>query len=311
MFHGNVSVEIAKGLKVLRDRIDDSNIPSSKLDETLNVATWNIRAFGKKRRTNAAIHYIAEILSQFDLISVVELQNNLEDLSRTLKILGPQWRAVFSDVIPDSAGNRERIAFVYDRRAVVFNGLAAEANPPRTKRGKEYVSEFQWWRSPYMASFRTGGFDFVILTVHIQWGTTKGRTKELEKLAEWIEAKQREKHREDVDWFVTGDFNITSDAMLQIITNKGLQIPNALRQRYFGTNLAKKKRYDQILHFSIYPESFMNKGGILDFFDGDFGPLFPGKKHHACTYELSDHLPLWVQISTDIEGHRLDQIIQG
>ena len=62
MFHGNVSLEIAEGLKLLRKRIETAKIPPSKLDETLNIATWNIREFGKKKRSEAAIHYIAEIL---------------------------------------------------------------------------------------------------------------------------------------------------------------------------------------------------------------------------------------------------------
>jgi hypothetical protein len=29
------------------------------------------------------------------------------------------------------------------------------------------------------------------------------------------------------------------------------------------------------------------------------------------TYQLSDHLPLWMQVNTDIEGHQLDEIIRG
>ena len=56
MNHGKVSPEIAKGLKALRSRIAKAQIPSSKLDETLNIATWNIREFGKKARSEAAIH---------------------------------------------------------------------------------------------------------------------------------------------------------------------------------------------------------------------------------------------------------------
>jgi hypothetical protein len=43
MFHGNVSKEIAKGLLALQKRIAAAKIPSSKLDETLNIATWNCR----------------------------------------------------------------------------------------------------------------------------------------------------------------------------------------------------------------------------------------------------------------------------
>ncbi len=53
MFHGNVSLEIAQGLKELQKRIKAASIPASKLDETLNLATWNIREFGRKKRRYA------------------------------------------------------------------------------------------------------------------------------------------------------------------------------------------------------------------------------------------------------------------
>src|SRR5215467_12730465 len=89
MNHGAVSPEIAKGLKVLRSRIAKAKIPSSKLDETLNLATWNIREFCKKARSDAAIHYIAEVLGQFDLVSIAELRGDLHDLNKVLGILGP------------------------------------------------------------------------------------------------------------------------------------------------------------------------------------------------------------------------------
>ena len=59
MFHGNLNSATALGIKELRRRIDAANIPSSRLDETIILATWNIREFGKKRRSAAAIHYIA------------------------------------------------------------------------------------------------------------------------------------------------------------------------------------------------------------------------------------------------------------
>src|ERR1051325_11076050 len=161
MHHGDIPKSIAKGLLALQARIKAANVPPSKIDETLNIATWNIREFGKKPRSEAAIHYLAEILGQFDLIGVVELRDDLMDLGRVMKLLGPYWRAVYSDMIPDAGGNRERLAFLYDKRAVVFNGFAAEASPPRVKKGEEYLSDVSFWRSPYMASFRAGNFDFI------------------------------------------------------------------------------------------------------------------------------------------------------
>jgi len=314
MFHGDLSKEIAQGLIELQSRIKKAQIPSSKLDETLNIATWNIREFGKEKRTEAAIHYIGEILGQFDLIGIVELRDDLSDLGRVLPILGPYWRAIYSDMIPDSGGNRERIAFLYDKRAVTFGGFAAEANPPRKKVGNEYVSEISWWRSPYMASFRSGNFDFVVLSAHIRWGDSEAARKgELQLLADWVDAKRKEKAHEDNDIIVMGDFNIPDrdDELFKAITSRGLEIPQALRKLSFGTNLAKDKRYDQILHYPIYPENFTNQGGVLDFYAGDASPLFPGMSVEDFTYQLSDHLPLWMQVNTDIAGQQLDEIIQG
>ena len=62
MHHGDVSPEIAQGLLALKKRIDAAKIPASKLDQTIPVAVWNLREFGKVRRTEAAVHFIAEIL---------------------------------------------------------------------------------------------------------------------------------------------------------------------------------------------------------------------------------------------------------
>ena len=87
-----------------------ANIPSSNLDETFNLATWNVREFGKKPRTNAAIHYIAEVMGQFDLIGLVGLRDDLRDLKLVLEVLGHYWTAVYSATVLDAVGNGERIA---------------------------------------------------------------------------------------------------------------------------------------------------------------------------------------------------------
>jgi endonuclease/exonuclease/phosphatase family metal-dependent hydrolase len=317
MNHGNVSKEIAGGLIHLKDRIAAAKIPSSKIDETLNIATWNIREFGKSKRSDASIHYIAEIIGQFDLVGIVELRDNLSDLGRALQILGPYWKAVYSDMIPDAGGNKERLAFIYDKRAVVFNGLAAEPNPPRKKKGTEYVNDINFWRNPYMASFKSGSFDFVILSAHIRWGSSEtDRVKELTMLADWIEVKRKDETAEDKDMIVMGDFNIpkNSGTLFDAITSHGLQIPKALSGLKIGSNLEKDKRYDQILHYASFPENFTNAGGVLDFHidDNHIKELYPkGISKSAYTFQMSDHLPLWIQINTDIETFKLQQIIQG
>jgi endonuclease/exonuclease/phosphatase family metal-dependent hydrolase len=315
MHHGTISKPIADGLIALRQRIEKGGNPSSKLDETLNLATWNIREFGKKARTEAAIHYIAEILGQFDLIGIVELRDNLADLEKVLRILGPYWRAVYSDMIPDPGGNRERIAYVYDKRAVTFTGFAATATPPRTKKGTEYLPDRSWWRPPYAASFQAGNFDFVVIAAHVRWGDSrKARLSELELFAEWVTAKRKEPSSVDKDILVMGDFNVEDEEMFKVLTSYGLKLPEALAGRDLGSNLERNKRYDQILHFPQYPSNFTNAGNVLDFYTGGITPLFPDLKEKdklAFTFQMSDHLPLWVQINTDIDNFVLEQISKG
>ena len=324
MHHGDVSPEIAAGLLALKKRINAANIPPSQLDQTINVAVWNIREFGKKRRSAAAIHYIAEILGQFDLIALVELRDKLEDYGRVCEILGRSWDLVYSDWMKDPGGNRERVGFLFDRRAVTFNGLAAEVDPPRIKKGTEYLSQNSFWRAPYMCSFRAGNFDFIVLATHARWGDSlDGRAGELGMLADWIYERFNNKAVEDTDLIVMGDFNTPTldDKIFKALTRRGLKIPASLVDLKIGdiavkgSNLGKDARYDQILHMPTLTRRFTNRGGTLDFYGSDafIKELFPGAGYsrEEFTYQLSDHFPIWVQIDTDIEGQRLTQIVQN
>lgn len=321
MFHGRLDTQTAKGLKELRNRIDAAKIPSSRLDETIILATWNIREFGKKRRSAAGIHYIAEILGQFDLIAITELRDNLDDLKRVMDILGPYWSVVFSDFNSDARGNRERVGYLFDKRAVVFSGLAAEPEPPRKKdpnNPDETVPAITWWRSPYMASFSAGNFDFILLTAHIRWGRgNKARIPPLKLMANWVDKRRKEKHVYDKDWIVMGDFNIPSvrSSLFDAVTSKGLSIPKPflnVDKKSLTSNLARNKRYDQILHYSRETFSITGKAGVLDFYDQDWRALFPASKYpgmtkNRFTFQLSDHLPLWVELNLRVDEEKLDQ----
>ncbi|HEX7315894.1 MAG TPA: endonuclease/exonuclease/phosphatase family protein [Pyrinomonadaceae bacterium] len=323
MHHGPVSPEIAQGLVALKQRIEASKIPPSRLDKTVNLAIWNIREFGKKKRTTAALHYIAEILNQFDLVALVELRDNLEDMAEVMRYLGRSWQIVYSDWIDDDGGNKERTAFLFDRRAVIFNGLAAELDAPRLKQGTEYLAPHSFWRAPYLCSFRSGNFDFLAIAMHARWGDSiEGRRVELQMLADWMATRFKSKYVEDNDLIVLGDFNVPKldDSLFKALTSSGLRIPKQLKQLKAGdaviggANLGKDARYDQILHRPTVPENFCNNGGVLDFFidDAHIEELFPGKNYtrDKFSFQLSDHMPVWIQINVDIDTYRLEQIVQ-
>ena len=81
-----------------------------------------------------------------------------------------------------------------------------------------------------------------------------------------------------------------------------------------GSNLGSDARYDQILHLPTIPDNFTNCDGTLDFFidDAHIDELFPGKNYSRTkfTFQMSDQLPIWIQVKTDIDGFRLNQIVQ-
>ena len=165
-----------------------------------------------------------------------------------------------------------------------------------------------------MASFKAGNFDFVALSVHIQWGTVEGREKELEELAKWINTYLKDEYRVDRDVILMGDFNIDSfeSKLYKAISKYGLRAPNTIIQSSFGSNLAANKRYDQILHHPAQTGSvFTEYGGVLDFYKNGYKSLLPYKSLSKTefTYELSDHLPLWVQLNIDTADEELDQLI--
>ena len=319
MHYGKLPWHIAKGLVELRSRIDKAKIPSSKLDESLNIATWNIREFGKVGRLRASIHYIAEIINQFDLVALTELRDNLSDLARVMDLLGKSWEVVFSDFNDDAGGNRERIGYLFDTRMVSFTGLAAEADAPRKKNkvSGEYETKYDWWRSPYMASFRSGNFDFVALTAHMRWGSRiDQRVRALANFRNWVVKRRKNRHAVDSDFIVMGDFNVPNrrhDAYAALTGDgKDLLLPNGLTN-IKGTNLSQRNAYDQILHSPTPVSRFSGKGGVLNFLEGGWKSLYPNTSHRPSsdgnfTYEMSDHFPLWLQVETDMMDDRLQMM---
>jgi len=196
----------------------------------------------------------------------------------------------------------------------VFTGLAGNANEPRKKKGVEYLPESSWWRKPFMASFRSGNFDFIAVTTHIRWGETeKNRTTELAMLADYVKSRTIKDTAVDCDLIVMGDFNIPSltSPLYKAVVKHGLSMPPGIAG-ITGSNLARKKRYDQILHNPVFSKSITNKGGVLDFIGDGWGALYPKAKEpfdQDFTYQLSDHLPLWIMIDTDTDAEQLDQIL--
>ena len=113
---------------------DGVTLPAES-SRVLRLATWNLREFDSSSwgwRTQEAKAYIAEILAHFDLIALQEIRRDLDALDDVQRLLGPNWSYIATDVTDGSAGNKERMAFLFDsRNKVRFCDVAGELTLPQ------------------------------------------------------------------------------------------------------------------------------------------------------------------------------------
>lgn len=342
----------------LREEFATQQLPSRSLDQTLLLATWNIREFDSNNydyRLSESVYYIAEIISRFDLVAVEEVDRNLAALKLLMWILGPDWKYLVTDVTAGTAGHNERTAILYDSRVVQFEGLAGELVIPP---GDDVVQPV---RSPIIAGFRVGWAVFSLAVVHLLWGVAKPgipeRVAEVDHIAGLLKAastsaakRRKQAETEGLPWedrwaentILVGDFNVfgPDDETLAALKRHGFTCPVPLED-VLWSNVNKDRPYDQIA-LRTRPDRFgkVVSGGAFDwtaavFTDEDeavyrsaMGAGYRKKKNGTNrtarekhnyykqwrTHQISDHLPLWVEIKVDYSdeylARRLSEAVQ-
>lgn len=284
---GKDTGRVAGRIKTLRGTLQNHpegakrSVPDKNATDTLLLATWNLKHFEGGRndkRTDESYWYIAEIVSHFDLIAIQEVGAHLGALNKLRRRLGGTWQYVVSDVTAGSAGNQERMAFLFDRRKIRFSGVAGEIviPPIEDKKGKTIAPANQLARTPTIVGFEAGWFRFMLSTVHIIWGQGvaehPARVAEIEALAKFLKGRSEDETAWSRNLILLGDFNIfavdPANAAYKAITQNGFKIPPIL-QNIPSTNVGKKPRfYDQIaLKMRENNLAPTGRGGVFDYFD--------------------------------------------
>ena len=324
---------IITGLGRLRATLDEQ-VPAKTLDRTMLLATWNIRELDSTKyghRDDEAYLYLAQVISHFDLVAVQEVRDDLKGLTRLTDALGPMWRSIVTDVTEGRAGNGERMAFLYDSRTVRFGGLAGELVLPPLSDG---TVPMQVARTPFMAGFVAGWASFQLATVHVIYGSdhaeNERRVAEIREIASFLRRRTEDAHAWSKDLVLLGDFNIYApeDLTMLALTDEGWTVPVEL-QSIPGSNVPKDKAYDQIALRAAAERrrrfETTGRAGVFDPFESvyrldeeeTYVPLMgegyrvsrAGKNRDEKqrtryyrewrTHQLSDHLPMWVEIRTD------------
>lgn len=335
----------ARRLLSLRKQIREE-IPPRHVTNTLLLATWNIRdfdsnKFGHGPRLEESYYYIAEVISAFDLIAVQEVNKDISAMRKVMSILGPNWGYIATDVTEGPGGNYERTAFIFDKSKILFRNIVGEiVLPDRSLVGGKQ----QFARTPFFVSFQAGWFKFNICTVHIYYGEDTGdglkrRIAEIDTIAKFLADRAK---AESGNFILLGDFNIISPKheTMKALLKHGFVIPGELQEK--PTNMFQTKHYDQIafltreeeLHlgdsekhagaFDYYKSVFTGTQEDFEIYKGLPGTTDASRKNWDVkddaqrkyyesewrTFQMSDHLPMWIELKIDFSDHYLEGLFK-
>lgn len=256
--------------------------------QSVTIASWNLENLGD----TTDVHERAEVIRQFDIVALQEIEKveGLDNLlARVEVITGHDWEYVISPSVGNGRA-AEFYAFMYRTDSVTYieesSGVYQEPMP----------DDFS--REPFFATFRSGNFDFTLITVHITWGLLASlRTAECRRLQSvWNYVQDTD--LEENDLILLGDFNRDKpthsafDLLLQMgitptLTEEGTRTT-------FGRTASGGSWYD---HIWIDPQ---HTGAELTYEVGAGTPAM-NSCGGGCSYLLdgvSDHCPVWALFDT-------------
>lgn len=302
--------DLATEIKALRDypkAKPDRKIPD-KSPKSLLLATWNIANLGLQDRRENDYRLIAEMLSWFDLVAIQEVNDNLRGLRAIQKVLPKNFRVLFSNC----AGNKERMAFLYDSDKVTpLEKIGILTIPPSEHpdiRIEGVTQEFRGFdRSPFLAAFKTDTFTFLLVCVHLYFGddsekkSIERRCLEAYAVGRWADLRRRSKNAFTPNIIALGDFNLpkvdAADPIYKALTNRGLELPPHSTQ--IGSSVVSDSHYDQVTFFPGDVKQKFISAGVFDYDGALFRKLWDAqdKKNTRffdyIKYYISDHRILW------------------
>ncbi len=265
---------------------------SQKPRDTIRIATFNVQRFGDKKSENRPVmDALAQIMVQFDVIAIQEIQSAdmapIRVLVDTINGSGGQYAATVSDRLGRDTYT-ESYAFVWDESRVRLTTAAYVVQDPSERMPRE----------PMVGSFeaRAGTADgrlpfrFTLINVHTtpDGVADSALENELDVLDD-VFVRVREYDyglTGEEDCILLGNLNVDAGHLRQL----GM-IPNIRSVAgNLKTNTRRTKTYDHILIDQNMTREFTGQFGVLDL------QTFLGISEEQALM-ISDHMPLWAEFS--------------
>jgi exonuclease III len=242
----------------------------------------------------------------------------------------------------DVSGNGERMVFVYDKNKVFFKNIASEIVLKSTEQFNRtpYLVKFQtgWLKFNLCTVHLYFGDD--------KQAGYQRRLQEIDDVAGFLAkraTKERNKYQEE-NYILLGDMNIVSpqDETMKRLRKHKFVLPSDITKNEIPTNMNQDKFYDQIAFLQRKGELELgdspNNSGVFNFYQSVFPPrefstYYPlatnkDKKNKSGkpiwgetdeekktyftknwrTWQMSDHLPLWVEFKIDFTDKYLESL---
>jgi len=260
-------------------------------ESALRVAAFNIQIFGKtKREKEDVMDVLKKIAQEFDIMLVQEIRDAEE-----------QTASYYCQKINEAVGY-SKYDFIESERLGRSSSKEAYAYFYNTDRvqfieGSQYVYNDTYdifEREPYIASFRSGNFDFTLVGIHTK---PEDANSEIGHLADVVTSILAENPSEK-DIIVMGDFNadgnyfeedndtnpFKSSEFHWVITND------------MDTMTKTNWTYDRMVMMdSTFSYEYIGNSAAVFYFDTEYGI-----DDEAFVWEVSDHYPIYACFKTDL-----------
>jgi endonuclease/exonuclease/phosphatase family metal-dependent hydrolase len=272
-------------------------ISNAWANQTITIATWNIRDLSTHSRNDFELLQISYILQKYDFIAIQEVndQEVIHRLVHWLKVLDNSYGSLISP--PSGTGSeKEQYSFLYRKKSIKCLGSSK-------------LAEGNFARPPFMASFKAGDFDFTVISIHICFGCNGlgkvGRRLEIQRLTS---VYSNLLHGQEKDILLMGDFNLdpNDDAFLTLKTIGSTQPILTCEPHEACSQLSTTREtnlFDNMWFDRQHVNEYANEHGIFDFdeelFEDPSGDSSDYRERYA-RFAVSDHRPVWAKFRTDL-----------